>query len=66
MRNATGELIFLLVTNLKTKGYESLNRIQSIVQPTAMTSNENMLICGELSFQLGDTFLNLRLILGTA
>jgi antiviral helicase SLH1 len=23
-----------------------LNRIQSIVQPTAMNTNENMLICG--------------------
>ncbi|KAF8680937.1 Sec63 protein, partial [Rhizoctonia solani] len=27
-------------------GYQSLNRIQSIVYPTAYTTNENMLICG--------------------
>lgn len=28
-------------------GYQTLNRIQSIVQPVAMTTNENMLVCGE-------------------
>lgn len=29
------------------QGYQTLNRIQSIVQPTAMKTNENMLVCGE-------------------
>jgi hypothetical protein len=29
------------------QGYTSLNRIQSIVYPTAYQSNENMLICGQ-------------------
>lgn len=28
------------------QGYRSLNRIQSIVYPTAYKSNENMLVCG--------------------
>lgn len=28
------------------QGYTSLNRIQSIVYPTAYGSNENMLVCG--------------------
>jgi antiviral helicase SLH1 len=27
--------------------YVTLNRMQSIVQPTAMNTNENMLVCGE-------------------
>jgi antiviral helicase SLH1 len=30
----------------KDQGYTSLNRIQSIVYPTAYGSNENLLICG--------------------
>ncbi len=30
-----------------SQGYTSLNRMQSIVQPTAMNTNENMLICGQ-------------------
>lgn len=29
-----------------SQGYTSLNRIQSIVYPTAFGSNENMLVCG--------------------
>ena len=29
------------------QGYTTLNRIQSIVYPTAYETNENMLICGE-------------------
>lgn len=31
------------------QGYSSLNRVQSIVYPTAYGSNENMLICGTSS-----------------
>jgi antiviral helicase SLH1 len=33
---------------LKDQGYTSLNRIQSIVYPTAYGSNENLLICGTI------------------
>lgn len=29
------------------QNYVTLNRMQSIVQPTAMNTNENLLICGE-------------------
>ena len=32
----------------KDQGYTSLNRIQSIVYPTAYGSNENLLICGTI------------------
>jgi hypothetical protein len=31
-----------------SQGYTSLNRIQSIVYPTAFATNENMLVCGKL------------------
>jgi len=34
------------------KGYVTLNRMQSIVQPTAMNTNENMLICGTFCIKL--------------
>ena len=43
--------ILTCLTYLLYQGYASLNRIQSIVYPTAYGSNENMLICG-LSFAL--------------
>lgn len=33
---------------LLRQGYRSLNRIQSIVYPTAYKTNENMLVCGAL------------------
>jgi hypothetical protein len=36
---------------IQCKGYTSLNRIQSIVYPTAYGSNENMLICGKSVLQ---------------
>lgn len=32
------------------QGYTSLNRIQSVVYPTAYGTNENMLICGKALF----------------
>lgn len=35
--------------NLFFQGYPSLNRIQSIVYPTAYESNENILVCGASS-----------------
>ncbi|EPQ59321.1 Sec63-domain-containing protein [Gloeophyllum trabeum ATCC 11539] len=45
-------------------GYKSLNRVQSIVYPTAYGSNENMLICGKLSlFLLGKTDVAMLTIL---
>lgn len=34
----------------RIQGYKTLNRIQSIVYPTAYRSNENMLICGAFLF----------------
>ena len=37
--------------DLKNQGYTSLNRIQSIVYPTAYGSNENLLICGNQLFR---------------
>jgi len=37
-----------LTNLLKDQGYTSLNRIQSIVYPTAYNSNENLLICGTI------------------
>ena len=39
--------MFALFTDRSLQGYTSLNRIQSIVYPTAYQSNENMLVCGE-------------------
>lgn len=35
-----------LVYARQLQGYTSLNRIQSIVYPTAYGTNENLLICG--------------------
>lgn len=36
----------------QNKGYTSLNRIQSIVYPTAYGTNENMLVCGQSVYLL--------------
>ena len=37
----------LLPSSADLQSYVTLNRMQSIVQPTAMGTNENLLICGE-------------------